>query len=313
METIKMKRGFTLIELLVVIAIIGVLVGLLLPAVQQAREAARRISCRNNLKQLGLAIANHENTLKFFPSAFDVDTSKGKTYYNDTLRVGFLVRLLPYLEELALADACSSLTRSWETSQWAEVWAMQIPHFQCPSAIIFETNKSGAIGWTPTKPIRLSHYRGIHGAKGASRSGTNYPMPSWPAGDGHGGYASNGLLIRNGRLSSKDVTDGMSKTFAVGECSWGGGHYFSWIHGLSDHWSHSANSKNLAYGLNEYEYLRNVRHNANDVSMGASHTSGVTGFVFADGSVHELLPSVDIFILKALASRNGGEVENFDL
>jgi prepilin-type N-terminal cleavage/methylation domain-containing protein len=310
--TDKNKTAFTLVELLVVIAIIGVLIALLLPAVQAAREAARRTACKNNAKQVGLALVQHETTLQVYPSAFDVDTGNGRPNYSDTGRTSFLVRLLPYMEEQVLWDSCRSLTQSWETVDWQNVWGLKIASFQCPSASAFDTVNSGAVGWTPDQPIRISHYRGIHGAKGQSRSGATYPLFSWAAGDGHGGYANNGMMIMNGKLRHRDVSDGTSKTAAVGEISWSGGHDFTWLHGLSDHWAHSGNSKNLRWSIAEYSFLRSQRNDANDVSFGSNHAGGATSFTLVDGSVHAINDNVDLFVLKSLCSRNGQEVERLD-
>src|SRR6056297_4264695 len=92
------RHAFTLVELLVVIAIIGVLVGLLLPAVQAAREAARRMSCSNNLKQIGLAVHNYESSLRSMPAAWSHPGSSGGNGWSS------LARLLPYLEQANLAD-----------------------------------------------------------------------------------------------------------------------------------------------------------------------------------------------------------------
>src|SRR5215471_9660422 len=105
------RRGFTLVELLVVIAIIGILVSLLLPAVQQSREAARRMSCTNNLKQLGLALQNYENTFRLFPPAYLTNTAaNGTAYgvsYGDEYRNGppgwaWGTLILPFLEQQTL-------------------------------------------------------------------------------------------------------------------------------------------------------------------------------------------------------------------
>lgn len=134
----KMKMrsasAFTLIELLVVIAIIGVLVGLLLPAVQQAREAARRTDCTNKMKQLGLAVHNHESTLQRFPASHDqkefVDMGAPSDF-------SFLVRLLPFLEEQALSDAAVAYikTAPGGVGVTNSVFRTQLPLLLCPSEI----------------------------------------------------------------------------------------------------------------------------------------------------------------------------------
>ena len=103
MENPGKPSGFTLIELLVVIAIIGVLVGLLLPAVQQAREAARRVSCSNNFKQMGLALHNFENALRHYPPAFEQDASG-----NTASDWGVSAQLLPFIEQAALGASVRS-------------------------------------------------------------------------------------------------------------------------------------------------------------------------------------------------------------
>jgi len=106
MESFQKKRlGFTLVELLVVIAIIGILVGLLLPAVQAAREAARRMQCSNNLKQIGLAMHNYESAFKKIPpAAYGANRLKGEPSGEDDDGFGFLVSILPYIEQQALYD-----------------------------------------------------------------------------------------------------------------------------------------------------------------------------------------------------------------
>ncbi len=124
------KNGFTLVELLVVIAIIGILVGLLLPAVQAAREAARRMQCSNNLKQLSLAVLNYESTAKRFPAR-----QSGTGYlhnFGQRMRLSVFVSLLPYMEQSALYNAIQARPGSfpWENHR---DWNTQIPGLICPS------------------------------------------------------------------------------------------------------------------------------------------------------------------------------------
>ena len=230
MGTFKMKRGFTLIELLVVIAIIGVLVGLLLPAVQQAREAARRTACANNMKQLGLAYSLYESVNRHYTPAVDVDVQRGTGNYNDR-RESFLVRLLPFIERQSEFDMCANTNRSIEQVEWKPLNEMKINTFLCPSGIVFSTQNTNRRGWTSSAPAYVSHYRGIHGATGRGRQSTTYAMmpepPQQPGLNGHGGYANNGMMLWNGRLKQANVTDGTSKTIAIGEASWDGSFFFS--------------------------------------------------------------------------------------
>ena len=124
----KIRRGFTLIELLVVIAIIGVLIALLLPAVQMAREAARRIQCQNNLKQIGLATHNYVSTNRVFPPGATVDTSVTSTANNGSW--GVHGRILPYLEQGNLYDKVN-LQVGWDFQQVID--GLKIPVYSCPS------------------------------------------------------------------------------------------------------------------------------------------------------------------------------------
>ena len=315
-KNFESKRAFTLIELLVVIAIIGVLVGLLLPAVQQAREAARRIACANNMKQLGLAYSLYESVNRHYTPAADVDVSSSPNNYNDR-RESFLVRLLPFIERQSEFDMCANTNRSIEQVEWKPLNEMKINTFLCPSGIVFLTQETNRLGWTSSAPAYVSHYRGIYGATGQRRDSTNYAMMPVPQKQpniyNHGGYAENGMMLWNGRLKQANVTDGTSKTIAIGEASWDGSWFFPWIVGLSDGWLHTPNSKNVTHGLNAYTFKRNVTNDANDVSLGSFHSGGITSLVLVDGSVHGIKPSIDLLVLKALASRNGGEVEDFDL
>lgn len=134
------RRGFTLVELLVVIAIIGILVGLLLPAVQSAREAARRMQCSNNMKQIGLSLFNFESAYKYFPPA-RVDAAPGfpvtefgiPAPATGAIQHGPGVFILPYIEQTALYNLYD-LRQTWSSPANAQAIAAQIPTFICPSA-----------------------------------------------------------------------------------------------------------------------------------------------------------------------------------
>ncbi|GIW94480.1 MAG: hypothetical protein KatS3mg110_2521 [Pirellulaceae bacterium] len=130
------RRGFTLVELLVVIAIIGILVALLLPAVQAAREAARRMQCQNNLKQLGLAFHNFHDSYKYFPHGgrgwwFHVNYHEGRTpYVNERQTVGWGYQILPFLEQQAVFDGAGA-PDNYQRSIVAISTA--VPAFYCPT------------------------------------------------------------------------------------------------------------------------------------------------------------------------------------
>jgi prepilin-type N-terminal cleavage/methylation domain-containing protein/prepilin-type processing-associated H-X9-DG protein len=211
MRTIISRRGFTLIELLVVIAIIGVLIALLLPAVQSAREAARRAQCTNNLKQIGLALHNYESSQQVYPAAFH--GGLGKVYMNFT---GFH-SLLPYVEQQALFNAFNFNQASfaggvpyygWSKADQTTGIASQVGLFLCP------TNRSGSGelgmsygGWTVDRAAV-----------------TDYVFSG-----GADNYVSAPFLDRSRRGLSgidvfarvADVRDGLSQTFAFGEASGG--------------------------------------------------------------------------------------------
>lgn len=193
MQTREPVRGFTLIELLVVIAIIGVLVGLLLPAVQQAREAARRSSCGNNIKQLGLALHSYESSNKSLPYAWGGPLST-EAPNGTTGRLSGFCQILPYLEEQNLFDDIGPTPGYVWTDP---AFRVQLSMLLCPSDDLPDTTIT---------PIGQNNY--------LFSAGDRYNgFPSTNAGD------LRGLFGRESGVKFKDITDGLSKTLAMSECT----------------------------------------------------------------------------------------------
>lgn len=183
------RLGFTLVELLVVIAIIGVLVGLLLPAVQSAREAARRMQCSNHLKQIGLALHNYESAFKMFPPG---RSEKGISTH---------AAILPFLEQASVFDLVNPSV-DWDHAENQEATRTFIPGFNCPSA---PSSANGA-GWNGTT-YRANQGSGIlWGLPPTDPTNVNFGMPE-----------PNGVFYYHKRLRFRDLLDGTSHTAAFSE------------------------------------------------------------------------------------------------
>ncbi|MDB5336082.1 MAG: hypothetical protein JWN70_1701 [Planctomycetaceae bacterium] len=211
MRATKRRPGFTLIELLVVIAIIAVLIALLLPAVQQAREAARRSQCKNNLKQIGLALHNYHDTFTILPP--------GGNYpgYGS-----FFVAILPYMDQAAAFnqfdftsdfDTRSGTGRTFTATQAAIYSKLIVPGLNCPSSELkpFQVDTGCAVA------VQRPNYVGVAGAildpvLGSAYTATNtgYSYTNIQA-------SSIGMLAINGGTRIRDVVDGLSNTVMVGE------------------------------------------------------------------------------------------------
>jgi len=305
MENLQRRRAFTLVELLVVIAIIGVLVALLLPAVQAAREAARRMSCSNNLKQIGLALQNYHDTLLAFPYGGTDGAKRSTPAMND---ISWHVRILPFIEQNAIYEKVN-WALPYNNAANTPIMHFQVKGYFCPSQSVVRSGSSGEKDASQGLPGFTTHYYGVNGPQGTNtitgQTYTNHPNTS----SGHGDIAGDGVLNTYEASNMSAVTDGTSNTYLAGEisfqkaCQPANAHSLRvWTRGGGSSNTTSA-TKNVEFAINSTPYTSG---NFNDVSFGSQHPGGAL-FGLVDGSVRMMSANVDMSIYKAMASRSGGE------
>lgn len=347
-KKIRFRDGFTLVELLVVIAIIGILVGLLLPAVQAAREAARRMQCSNNLKQMGLALHNYESAFKRLPVAIwgenPMRNTNGTSAAYDDDGYGWMTSILPFIEQNNLYNQLSGYTGSgtvagappaFGTPGALEKWwrangspaagfvipggATPIPAFRCPSsalpAICPQTYTiPGATVATPVSDpwsvgYATSDYKTCAHGQNNDIDGMMGKLWEYPAGG-----------VRFG-----DVTDGLSNTglacessYVTGSTStkWGGsatpaapGNVTDWPVWLGAPGSDECTRTNGRFS-NPINSLTSPQKmfDARDDDSAFSFHTGGAQFVFGDGSVHFMSQNIENITYSGMYTRNGGEV-----
>jgi prepilin-type N-terminal cleavage/methylation domain-containing protein len=302
-KAIRKRQGFTLIELLVVIAIIGVLVGLLLPAVQKVREAANRLKCQNNLKQIALAVHHYHHQRGHFPP--------GGESANET---SWHVFILPYLDQEALFLKFNLSPGAYTSGPGQAgrnaVAFNRVATYLCPSQTVEKMVLVPPSYYIPDElvngePPYTTHYYGVMGPKGTNPA-TGQPYGFRNVGS-YGGYGTQGIFECDSKTAFRDVTDGVSNTFLVGEMSWFssvvGSRYRSWMRGCQTNgWS--AGSRNVAASINTPSIAV-----FNDMAFGSMHQGG-TNFALGDASVRFVSDNISLGVYKAAASRNGGEASN---
>jgi prepilin-type N-terminal cleavage/methylation domain-containing protein/prepilin-type processing-associated H-X9-DG protein len=223
----SVRRGFTLIELLVVISIIAVLIALLLPAVQAAREAARRIQCTNNMKQMGLGFHNYHSTYNVFITSefFGVDTSHTLTPYFSA--GGWRLTLLPYIEQQPLWNAFNNNLTIFNPEN-TTVYDNGISAYWCPSDPIVSQRLALAAGQDSPlySGIVFMHFSSYAGNSGVwmnetSPTGSTNGVANWQSVMQANGSNSNGVMFQMSNVGIAGITDGSSNTLLLGEWAYG--------------------------------------------------------------------------------------------
>lgn len=305
------RRGFTLVELLVVIAIIGILIALLLPAVQAAREAARRSQCTNNLKQMGLALHNHHDTYRKLPPGSYNNAAWGRD------ATSWYVYVMPFMEqnnrydEIDITKRLNGNGADANTNPWPSVRMQHLDAMLCPSDSNVITEQ-GASEWQ----VALHNYVVCYGD--ASFNSGN----QWGTVDGYVGKA--GMFVPERHAALRDATDGTSNTLLGSEIitpdqvnTWNalGMTLFAQGAGFTAYYTPNANADdrlnrcpvNLGANLGaKCQQHADWDWGANVVSARSWHPGGVN-VLLTDASVRFVAETVDQKTWRALATRGGGE------
>lgn len=305
-----MRRGFTLIELLVVIAIIGILIALLLPAVQSAREAARRVACQNNMRQQGLALHMFHDIYKSFPASGWTQAGPGNPQGKF---LGWQVVILPLLEQQTVLVNYNRDADWWDASN-LPLGAIELPVYRCPSTAIepliaYAASKSPRPALSPEPALTSSDYAALMGV----RSIIN---PSLYVNS----EITRAVLYRNSRVRIADIRDGTSQSIMVTECSarptiWRqrkilvgtvNDQGYGWLDSESGFSLDGASADGSLQGLGPNQTP--VAINATNENEPYSFHTGGCLFLYADGHVAFMSEATELSVLAAQTTRAAGEI-----
>ncbi len=315
-----LRQGFTLVELLVVIAIIGILIALLLPAVQAARESARRSQCVNNEKQIGVALQNYHDVMKVFPSSYG-----GNAVYNNTnTGRSWMFAILPYIEQANLqsqntyfAPVGSGVAPAATYNANTQISYTVITTFLCPT----DQNEGGTMGSRAnTNDTRaINNYKGVAGSNWAWGDPiclNTFPSGGvWP-GSNNGLDQGNGILMRNagndprGWVKMAEVFDGTANTFILGEAvpRWCIHTWWWWFNGSTATCAIPLNYKSIAIQTNPSTQTLETNWGdwPNNYSFYSRHSGGGANFLYADGHVVFINDNINLATYRFLANRGDG-------
>ncbi|MBN1911199.1 MAG: DUF1559 domain-containing protein [Pirellulales bacterium] len=318
------RRGFTLVELLVVIAIIGILIALLLPAVQAAREAARRIQCTSHQKQIGVALLGHESAHKRFPSAGwsrywvgEPERGTGKDQPG-----GWIFNILGFLEETALHDLGKGLSGATRYQALKQRCGTPLPIFNCPS----RRDATPLPDVMDHEFFTANNYSMKFDLAGRADYAANAGDGSWVEsrypdniknGDdpGYSGWypedTFSGVMYQRSEVSMKDISDGSSHTYLVGEKYINPDDYLTGLdRGDRENMYVGPNNDTCRTAWNVPE--QDTPGQELPYIFGSSHPTGLQ-FLFCDGSVQTIPYTIDLEIHKRLANRADGKSGDLDL
>ncbi len=307
---IRARTAFTVVELLVVITITGLLLALLLPAVQSAREAARRMQCANQLKQIGLGLQNYESVYKVFPKGGAGSASLTNPAIRARWRLSWGASILPFIEQSALYEQINQVEPFIHPSNFTAGQTL-VPTYLCPTAPQSELLRpSGDSPGSATLYARTD-YGANYGERGlrcfpAKNCQNNYSDIGITDGQGRGAL----MLGSDKDIGLRDILDGSSQTILVGECP--EGLHAIWIghkNVLDQSVPLDARTRLGSAWLPCHPAFKSKAGNFCDFGQEFhSYHPGGCLFAFADGSTHFLVESVDLKLLAALLSRRGAEL-----
>jgi len=292
MRKTRKRLGFTLIELLVVMAIIGVLVAILLPAIQSARAAARRTQNRNNLKQIGVALHNYHDTFKMFPAGW-IGIDSGAPDIEGSNGFGWGAMILPFIDQgplfnqfdfkLMIDDPANEARRAY------------VPAFRSANDVgpnQWKIEDEGAPG-SVLATLPTSNYVGNFGT-GALEDCHTLPPGAQCIGDG--------VFYHNSKVRLADLLDGSSNTFIVGERRSDAelGWHSTWVGSIPN------GDEHLARILGVADHTPN--HPDAHFDDYSSHDANGVFFLFGDGHVQHINEHIDLTLFRSLATRDGGEI-----